>query len=130
MLLAEQGVASQTLKLSPGSQHPTPGGYRLEEFLKELPTVIKRSEPNLGSLLAGNVPLARRLKLRELQTSFVYTTVLAKKSKVFAAIASCACQNNTSQYIAADWCTKTNQRCHGICVYDVCAAAGPLSQLL
>ncbi|KAL0037539.1 hypothetical protein WJX77_001507 [Trebouxia sp. C0004] len=53
----------------------------LEEFLKELPTVIKRAEPNLGPLLAGNVPLARRLKLRELQTSFVYTTVLAKKSK-------------------------------------------------
>lgn len=53
----------------------------LEEFLKELPTVIKRAEPKLGPLLAGNVPLARRLKLRELQTSFVYTTVLAKKSK-------------------------------------------------
>ena len=59
MLLAEQGVASQTLKLSLGSQDPTFGGYRLEEFLKELPTVIKRAEPSLGSLLAGNVPLGK-----------------------------------------------------------------------
>lgn len=60
------------------------GDCRLEEFLKELPTVIKRAEPNIGSLLVTDVPLARRLKLRELQTSFVYTTVLAKKSKVRA----------------------------------------------
>ena len=60
------------------------GDCRLEEFLKELPTVIKRAEPHLGSLLVTDAPLARRLKLRELQTSFVYTTVLAKKSKVRA----------------------------------------------
>ncbi len=85
--------------MRPGSQHPTSGGYRLEEFLKELPTVIKRAEPNLGPLLAGNVPLARRLKLRELQTSFVYTTVLAKKSKVFEAIASC-CQKLSQDFVA------------------------------
>lgn len=54
----------------------------MEDFLKELPTVIKRAEPKLADLLNNDVSLARRLKLRELQTSFVYTTVLAKKSKV------------------------------------------------
>lgn len=58
------------------------GSHRLEEFLKELPTVIRRAEPNLTSLLGESVPLARLLKLRELQTSFVYSTVLAKKTKV------------------------------------------------
>lgn len=50
--------------------------------MKELPTVIRRAEPNLTTLLGDSIPLARLLKLRELQTSFVYSTVLAKKSKV------------------------------------------------
>lgn len=50
--------------------------------MKELPTVIRRAEPNLTALLGESVPLARLLRLRELQTSFVYSTVLAKKTKV------------------------------------------------
>ena len=52
--------------------------------MKELPTVIRRAEPNLTTLLGESLPLARLLKLRELQTSFVYSTVLAKKNKVGA----------------------------------------------
>lgn len=56
--------------------------HRLEDFLKELPVAIKRAEPSLTEFFGTAVPLERRLKLRELQTSFVYTTVLAKKSKV------------------------------------------------
>ena len=55
---------------------------RLEEFLKELPVAIKRAEPCLADVFETTVPLERRLMLRELQTSFVYTTVLAKKIKV------------------------------------------------
>ena len=50
--------------------------------MKELPTVIKQAEPKLTMMLKHEVALARQLKLRELQTSFVYSTVLAKKSKV------------------------------------------------
>lgn len=56
--------------------------HRLEDFLKELPAVIRRAEPCLTEFFDIAVPMERRLKLRELQTSFVYTTVLAKKSKV------------------------------------------------
>ena len=61
----------------------------MEEFLKELPTVIKRAEPNLTTLLGSGPPLARLLKLRELQTSFVYSTVLAKKNKVSTVTSIC-----------------------------------------
>ena len=54
----------------------------LADFLKELPVTIKRAEPSLALLFGDDPPLERRLKLRELQTSYVYTVVLAKKSKV------------------------------------------------
>ena len=64
---------------------------RLEDFLKELPTVIKQAEPKLTVMLKHEVALARQLKLRELQTSFVYSTVLAKKSKVKLRYTSSAC---------------------------------------
>lgn len=63
-------------------QNPQSGSCRLEEFLKELPTVIRRADTHLTSLLGNGTSLARLLKLRELQTSFVYSTVLAKKNKV------------------------------------------------
>ena len=55
---------------------------RLADFLKALPGAIKRAEPSLTLYLGGEVPLDRRVGLRELQTNFVYTTVLAKKCKV------------------------------------------------
>jgi hypothetical protein len=54
----------------------------LADFLKELPVNFKRAEPFLAQHFAGSAPLERGLKLRELQTSFVFTTVLAKKCKV------------------------------------------------
>ena len=50
--------------------------------MKELPGAIKRAEPNLALYLGDDTPLDRRVGLRELQTNFVYTTVLAKKCKV------------------------------------------------
>lgn len=57
---------------------------RLADFLKELPAAIKRAEPSLALYLGDDTPLARRVGLRELQTSFVCATVLAKKCKVIA----------------------------------------------
>ena len=44
--------------------------------------VFKKAEPSLSKLLGPSGPMERRLRLRELQTSFVYTTVLAKKCRV------------------------------------------------
>ncbi len=45
---------------------------------------VKRAEPNLALLFGDNPPLERRLRLRELQSVFVYSTVLAKKFRVRA----------------------------------------------
>lgn len=42
---------------------------------------VKRAEPMLARKGLSGQPLERRLRLRELQTSFVYSTVLAKKCK-------------------------------------------------
>ena len=42
---------------------------------------VKRAEPLLARKGLPGQPLERRLRLRELQTSFVYSTVLAKKCK-------------------------------------------------
>ena len=56
--------------------------FRLADFLKELPGAIKRAEPNLALYLGDDTALDCRVGLRELQTNFVYTTVLAKKCKV------------------------------------------------
>lgn len=55
---------------------------RLAEFLKELPGAIKRAEPSLALYTGEDAPLGRRVGLQELQTNFVYSTVLAKKCKV------------------------------------------------
>ena len=57
-------------------------GRRLADFLKELPAIIRHSEPCLSLYMGDEVPLESRVGLRELQTKFVYTTVLAKKCKV------------------------------------------------
>ncbi|KAK9815768.1 hypothetical protein WJX72_009183 [[Myrmecia] bisecta] len=53
----------------------------LTDFLKELPVAIKRAEPNLALLFGDDPPLERRLKLQEVTTSCMYTTILAKKFK-------------------------------------------------
>ena len=52
------------------------------DFLKELPVIVRKSEPLLDGVIDKAQPLERTLKLRELQTSYVYTTVLAKKCRV------------------------------------------------
>ena len=96
------------------------GSYRLEEFLKELPTVIRRAETNLATLLGNGVSLARLLKLRELQTSFVYSTVLAKKNKV-----GCFPTNTISQAGAGNNHIPLLQLHHAPFVH-----AGLISQLL
>lgn len=44
--------------------------------------VIKRAEPDLLPLFKEGPALEKRLRFKELQTSFVYTTVIAKKCKV------------------------------------------------
>lgn len=54
----------------------------MADFLKELPVICKRAEPNLSQLVGPDNSLERQLKLSELQISFVYTTVLAKKCRV------------------------------------------------
>ncbi len=54
----------------------------LADFLKELPVVFNKAEPSVSNLLDPGAPLERRLRLRELQLSFVYITVLAKKCRV------------------------------------------------
>ena len=57
---------------------------------------MRKIEPRLSGVVERIEPLERTLKLRELQTSYVYTTVLAKKCRVSplpelaAMIASCA----------------------------------------
>ena len=43
---------------------------------------MRKSEPLLDGVVEKTQPLERTLKLRELQTSYVYTTVLAKKCRV------------------------------------------------
>lgn len=43
---------------------------------------MRKSEPLLDGVIEKTQPLERTLKLRELQTSYVYTTVLAKKCRV------------------------------------------------
>ena len=43
---------------------------------------MRKSEPLLDGVVESTQPLERTLKLRELQTSYVYTTVLAKKCRV------------------------------------------------
>ena len=43
---------------------------------------MRKIEPRLSGVVERNEPLERTLKLRELQTSYVYTTVLAKKCRV------------------------------------------------
>ena len=43
---------------------------------------VKRAEPNLALLFGDSPPLERRLRLRELQSVYVYSTVLAKKCRV------------------------------------------------
>ncbi|KAK9837434.1 hypothetical protein WJX81_002188 [Elliptochloris bilobata] len=53
----------------------------LADFLKELPVAVRRAEPNLALLFGDSPPLERRLRLRELQSVFVYSTVLAKKCR-------------------------------------------------
>lgn len=90
---------------------------RLEEFLKELPTVIRRAEPNLTALLGESIPLARLLKLRELQTSFVYSTVLAKKNKV-------GVSTNSLQVASALMCLSAALACL------ILVPAGLVSELL
>ena len=45
---------------------------------------MRKSEPLLDGVIEKTQPLERTLKLRELQTSYVYTTVLAKKCRVSA----------------------------------------------
>ena len=45
---------------------------------------MRKSEPLLDGVIEKSQPLERTLKLRELQTSYVYTTVLAKKCRVRA----------------------------------------------
>lgn len=54
----------------------------IADFLKELPVIVRKSEPLLDGVIEKAQPLERTLKLRELQTSYVYTTVLAKKCRV------------------------------------------------
>ena len=54
----------------------------IADFLKELPVIVRKIEPRLSGVVERNEPLERTLKLRELQTSYVYTTVLAKKCRV------------------------------------------------
>ena len=56
--------------------------YSIADFLKELPVIVRKIEPRLSGVMERNAPLERTLKLRELQTSYVYTTVLAKKCRV------------------------------------------------
>ncbi|CAL5223875.1 g6466 [Coccomyxa viridis] len=53
----------------------------IADFLKELPVIVRKSEPLLDGVIEKTQPLERTLKLRELQTSYVYTTVLAKKCR-------------------------------------------------
>jgi hypothetical protein len=54
----------------------------LADFLKELPVICKRAEISLSQYLGPDDSLERRLRLPELQLSYVYTTVLAKKCRV------------------------------------------------
>ena len=54
----------------------------METFLKELPVAVQRGGAPLAALLGPGPPLDRRLQLRELQTLFVYASVLSKKCKV------------------------------------------------
>lgn len=43
---------------------------------------MRKTDPLLNGVIDKSQPLERTLKLRELQTSYVYTTVLAKKCRV------------------------------------------------
>ncbi len=43
---------------------------------------MRKSEPLLDGVIETTQPFERTLQLRELQTSYVYTTVLAKKCRV------------------------------------------------
>lgn len=54
----------------------------IADFLKELPIIVRKTEPLLRGVIEKSQPLERAMKLRELQTSYVYTTVLAKKCRV------------------------------------------------
>jgi hypothetical protein len=54
-----------------------------------MPVNCKRAEPQLAQLFGGAALVERSLKLRELQTSFVFTTVLAKKCRVRGAPPLC-----------------------------------------
>ncbi|KAK9811164.1 hypothetical protein WJX73_007690 [Symbiochloris irregularis] len=54
---------------------------RPAEFLKGLAVAIRRVEPSLSLYMGDDAPLERRVGLKELQTKFVYTTVLVKKCK-------------------------------------------------
>ncbi len=51
---------------------------------------MRKSEPLLDGVIEKTQPFERTLKLRELQTSYVYTTVLAKKCRVERAFSLCS----------------------------------------
>ncbi len=74
----------------------------LAEFLKELPVAVKRAEPNLALLFGDSPPLERRLRLRELQSVFVYSTVLAKKCRVRHARLGCGFCSHVG-VLAIEW---------------------------
>eukprot|EP00887_Chlorella_sp_A99_P001748 scaffold19.g1748.t1 len=59
-------------------------------FLKELPGLIAATESALVPLLGAGPPLAARLQLRELQTTFVCSSVLAKRCRDLYALYVCA----------------------------------------
>ena len=62
---------------------------RVADFLKELPVAVARTEPALEVLHLQAQPLDKVLRVKELQTNLVYTTVLAKKCKVRPTAALC-----------------------------------------
>ena len=62
--------------------NPSPSFFSLTTFLKELPVLAKRLDPLLAALRpARAAPLDRALRVRELQSAYVYGTVLAKKAR-------------------------------------------------
>jgi hypothetical protein len=56
--------------------------FRLDEFVREAPAALKAHEAQLLAALGGEGPLETRMQLRELQASYVYTTIMLKKAKV------------------------------------------------
>lgn len=61
----------------------------IADFLQELPVVVKNAMPTLSMMFGEEVE--RRLGVRELQTAFVHSLLLAKKARVSRRSVPVAC---------------------------------------